>query len=177
MPKTKQQKQDNVALLTEQLAKAKTIVFANYSGLTMNQLSSVRTNLRKMDATFNITKNNLLKLALNNNKLDLPNDDVLVGPVATLMAFEDEISPIKTLTKAIKDFGIGEVKAGFLNGEFLDSSKVTQLSTLPTKDELRAKIVGALGGPLYGIVGVLQANLRNLVYVLDQIKIAKGGLN
>lgn len=176
MPKTKLQKQDNVALLTNQLAKAKTVVFANYCGLTMNQLSSIRTNLRKLDATFNITKNNLLKLALNQNKLSLP-DDVLVGPVATLMAFEDEISPIKTLTKAIKHFGIGEVKAGFLNGEFLDSAKVAQLSTLPTKDELRAKIVGALGGPLYGIVGVLQANLRNLVYVLDQIKIAKGGLN
>src|SRR3989344_3940105 len=114
MPKTRKEKQDNVTLLTSQLAKAKTVVFANYSGLTMNQLSSVRSELRKLDSTFNITKNNLLKIALNNNNLSLPDDNVLVGPVATLMAFDDEISPLKALTKAIKDFGIGEVKSGFL---------------------------------------------------------------
>jgi len=60
-------------------------------------------------------------------------------------------------------------------GEFIDEYKVNRLATLPSKDELRAKVVGTLGAPLYGIVGVLQANLRNLVYALDQIRISRGG--
>ena len=75
----------------------------------------------------------------------------------------------------MKDFQIGKVKAGILEGEVLDEYKLVQLANLPTKDELRAKVVGSLGAPLYGIVGVLQANIRNLVYALDQVRIMRGG--
>ena len=107
--------------------------------------------------------------------LKVDDDAVFEGPIATLFAYGDEIAPIKALTKAIKDNGIGKAKAGFLAQEFLTDAKVKQLADLPGKDELRAKVVGALGSPLYGIVGVLQANLRNLVYALEQIRVKKGG--
>jgi large subunit ribosomal protein L10 len=96
-------------------------------------------------------------------------------PVATLFAFGDEITPIKILTKSLKDTGIGKVKGGVMEGEYLDEYKINKLAQLPSKDELRAKVVGSLGAPLYGIVGVLQANIRNLVYALDQIRKSKGG--
>lgn len=175
MPKTRQQKQEAVGELTEKVGKAKTIVFTNYQGMTMAQLSALRSELRKQAAQFLVTKNNLLKIALKNSKLDVAGDKSINGATATLMAFEDEVQPLKTLTKTIKDNGIGEIKFGFLNGELLTADKVKQLATLPSQDELRGKVVGTLGAPLYGIVGVLQANLRNFVYALDQIRIQKGG--
>ncbi|OGE30373.1 50S ribosomal protein L10 [Candidatus Daviesbacteria bacterium RIFCSPHIGHO2_01_FULL_44_29] len=175
MPKTRAQKEDTVKTLTDQLSRAKSVVFANYQGLTMSQLSVLRSELRTQNATFNITKNNLLKIALKGAHLPETDAGSITGPIATLLTFEDEITPIKALTKAIKDNGIGEIKGGLLDGEFMTASKVVQLSTLPSKDQLRAQVVGALGSPLYGIVGVLQANLRNLVYALDQIRISRGG--
>ena len=57
----------------------------------------------------------------------------------------------------------------------MDQYSIISLANLPSKDELRAKIVGSLAAPLYGVVNVLQANIRNLVYALDQVRISKGG--
>lgn len=199
MAKTRQQKEAEVAKLTEKLSRAKAVVFADYKGLNMKQLSDLRDKLREIDSEFTVTKNTLLKRALavargdseegsrreaaaNKVSEDARRDTELAGPRATyegptgtLFAFDDEISPIKILVKALKDATLGKVKSGFLGDMALDETKILQLSTLPTKDELRAKTVGVLAAPLQGMVGVLQGNLRNLVYALNQIKLSKGG--
>lgn len=167
MPKTRQQKQDLVVELKTKLDRAKAVVFADYKGLNMKQLSDLRNKLRDQNAEFTITKNTLLDLALPATSLE--------GPTATLFAYDDEISPIKILVKALKDTAIGRVKSGFLGTDSLDEAKIIQLSTLPSKDELRAKTVGVLVAPLQGILMVLNGNLRNLVYALNQIRVSKGG--
>ena len=177
MPKTKQQKIDIVTDLKDRVAKSKSLVFADYKGMNMLQLSALRLQLSDLSSEFSVTKNNLIKIALKENGLKVDDDAIFEGPVATLFSYGDEIAPIKALAKAIKDNGIGKTKAGFLNGEFLTDTEVNKLAQLPSKDELRAKIVGSLGAPLYGIVGVLQANLRNLVYALDAVRKQKGGEN
>ena len=79
------------------------------------------------------------------------------------------------MVKALKDAALGKVKSGFLGQDLLDEAKILQLATLPSKDELRAKTVGILVAPIQGIVSVLQGNLRNLVYALNQIKLQRGG--
>ncbi len=183
MPKTRTQKEQTVQILTDKFGKANSVVFFNYQqagnstsqGMTMNQLSDLRNQLREMGAELTITKNNLVKLALNNSQLTIKDEQLFEGALATLFAFGDEITPIKTLTKAIKEYQVGQVKGGLLNGEYMDQYKVNKLASLPSKQELRAKVVGSLGAPLYGMVGVLQANIRNLVYTLDQIRVSKGG--
>ena len=169
MPKTRVQKEELVVKLKEKLGRAKALVFADYKGLSMKQLSDLRDKLREQNAEFSITKNTLLERALPSSNLQLP-PSILNGPTATLMAFDDQISPIKILVKAFKDYTIGKIKMGFLGVEPLDEAKVIQLSTLPTKDELRGQIVGVLVAPLQGMVSVLQGNLRNLVYVLSEIQ-------
>ncbi len=177
MPKTRLQKETTVTEITDKLNRAKSVVFADYQGMTMTDLSALRKTLREQGAEFSVTKNNLLKLALITNHQLPDTDQFLSGPVATLFSYEDEVLPIKTLTKAIKDSQKGKIKAGIVDGQFFEAVQINKLATLPSKDELRAKVVGTLGAPLYGIVGVLQANLRNLVYVMDQIRIQKGGEN
>lgn len=162
MPKTRLQKEEAVVMLTDKLNRAKAVVFTDYKGMTMKQLSDLRNKLREVNGEFTIAKNTLLKRA---------NPDLnLEGPTAVLLAYDDEISPIKILIKALKDATIGKVKSGFLGSIALDEAKIIQLSTLPTKDELRGQIVGVLVAPLRGIVSILQGNLRNLVYALNQIK-------
>lgn len=175
MPKTRVQKEESVVKLKEKLDKATALVFTDYKGLTMTQLSDLRNKLRDQNAEFNITKNSLLTHAVKSTNYELPANNSFEGPTATLFAYDDQISPIKILVKAFKDFTIGKVKFGYLGTEALDEAKIIQLSTLPTKDELRGKVVGVLVAPLTGMVSVLQGNLRNLVYVLDGIRKAKGG--
>ncbi len=168
MPKTRVQKIDAVIKLKEKLERAKALVFADYKGLNMSQLSTLRDQLTEQNAQFIITKNSILKRALPEVEME--------GPTATLFAYDDQITPIKILVKALKDAAIGSVKSGFLDGEALDSATIIQLSTLPSRNELREKVVGVLVSPLSGIVTVLNANLRGLVYALDQIKKSKGGV-
>ncbi|MBI2017749.1 50S ribosomal protein L10 [Candidatus Daviesbacteria bacterium] len=174
MAKTRQQKEELVKIIQEKLGKSTAVVFTDYKGLNMAQLSDLRKKLREQNAQFIITKNTLLKLAVPSSTFHLPPSS-LEGPTATLFAYDDEISPIKILVKALKDAAIGKVKSGFLGEIALDEAKIIQLSTLPTKDELRAKTVGVLVAPLQGMVSVLNGNLRNLVYALNQIRISKGG--
>lgn len=171
--KTRQQKEESVKIIQEKLGKATAVVFADYKGLKMTQLSDLRKKLREQNAEFAITKNTLLEHALPTS-YNLP-PTTYQGPTATLFAYDDQVSPIKILVKSLKDFSIGKVKGGFLGDLFLDETKVLQLSTLPSKDELRGKVVGVLVAPLTGIVSVLNGNLRNLVYALNQIRLQKGG--
>lgn len=182
MPKTRIQKEETVTKLAEKLGRAKSVVFADYQqsgtpgskGMTMSQLSDLRNQLSDVSAEFTVTKNNLLKLALKDRNI-LTDDAVLDGPTATLFSYDDEISPIKILVKALKDNAIGIIKGGIFEGEAIDEIKINKLASLPSKVELRGQVVGVLAAPLHGIVGVLQANLRNLVYALDAIRVSKGG--
>ena len=175
MPKTKTQKHDLVQEFSDKLGRSKSVVFADYQGLTMSQLAEMRSKLADNSAEFTVTKNTLLKIALDNNKLKVPDDQALSGPVATLFSYEDEISPIKVLTKAFKDFEKGTVKAGFLDGAYVSQVDINKIAELPSKDQLRGQVVGAFSGPLYGLVGVLQGNIRSLANVIDQIRQSKGG--
>lgn len=174
MPKTRVQKEEIVNRVAEKLGRSRSVVFADYLGLTMSDLNNLRDKLRETGAEFTVTKNNLIKIALQNNGLQV-DTKVFQGPVATLFGYQDEIIPIRLLVKALKDAQKGKVKGGVLNGQTLDEHQVNKLAQLPSKEELRARVVADLGSPLYGIVGVLQANLRNFVYALEQIRAARGG--
>lgn len=175
MAKTRQQKQETVTKLTDKLSRAKALVFADYKGLNMKQLSDLRDKLREVNSEFAVTKNTLLSRALPSSSFHLPSSS-LEGPTATLFAYDDEISPIKILVKTLKDLSLGKVKSGFLGSLSLDETKILQLASLPTKDELRAKTVGVLVAPLQGMVSVLSGNLRNLVYALSEIQKQRGGV-
>ncbi len=175
MPKTRIQKEESVTKYTEKLQRAKSVTFVDYKGLTMSQMSALRNQLRDLGAELTVTKNKLLKIALKNSSLDTPNSELFSGPIATLFSFEDEITPLKAAVKTLKDAQIGKIKGGILDAQFFDEYSMVRLANLPSKLELQAKVVGSLAAPLSGIVGVLSANIRNLVYAVDQIRISKGG--
>ncbi len=174
MPKTRVQKQEDVQKLTEKIGKAKAVVFTDYKGMTMSQLSDLRNRLRDISSEFSVTKNTILQRSVENSKLKA-DDSLFKGPIATLFAYDDEITPIKTLVKALKEFEIGQIKGGFLGEGSLTAQQITQLSSLPGKDELRGQVVGVLAAPLKGIMTVLSGNLRGLAVVINEIRKTKGG--
>ncbi|MBI2334181.1 50S ribosomal protein L10 [Candidatus Daviesbacteria bacterium] len=156
MPKTRVQKEEIVQNLSEKFSRAKSVVFADYKGLTMKQLSDLRIKLAEVQGEFTITKNTLLEKSLTDYRLPTTAEDgrrksevLFEGPTATLFSYDDEISPIKLLVKTLKDAALGKVKNGFLGQEALDEAKILQLATLPSKDELRAKTVHFKGWWVY----------------------------
>ena len=169
-------KEEKVQSLTEKFARAKTVTFADYRGLTANQIADLRAKIKVAGGEFLVEKNNLIKLSLKSSGHKISKDQQethLVGPTATVLAYDDEIAPIKITSESNKTLGLPIFKFGFFGSDFLESARVEEISKIPSKDVLRAKVVGSLNAPIYGIISVLGANLRNLVYALNAIKETK----
>lgn len=169
--KVKPGRQKRIAItdsLKDKLTRAKTVVVTDYRGLNMTQLGELRRELIKVDAEYTVAKNRLVVRAA--KEAGYPTEDRFLGPTAVLFAYGDEIAPIKTLSAFIKTNKLPEIKIGYLNQELLTADRVSQLAKLPSRDELIAKVVGGFSSPLYGLVGALQGNLRDLVYTINAIK-------
>ena len=164
---SKQQRIETAKNLGEKIGRAKTIAFADYHGLGVNQLASLRHKIKEAGGELLVAKNTLLRRALTINHLPFTINQ-LTGPTATIFAYEDEVGPIKEAATVANTLSVPKFKFGYFAGQLLDASAIERLATLPSRDVLLGKIVGTLSSPLYGIVSVLSANIRNLVSVLDQ---------
>jgi len=149
-------------LLKTKLSQAKSVVTADASGLSVNLQRELRQAVKLAGGELIVVKNTLLQLALGVKEL-------LPGPTITLLAYGDEIAPIKALAEFAKAHELPKIKAGFLAKEPLTKDQVEELAQLPTKVELLAKTVRTLNAPITGFVNVLGGNLRKLVYVLSAI--------
>lgn len=167
---------DQVKEIAEKVTKAKSIVLADYRGLSVNLQQVLRRKVREAGGELLVAKNSLLKIAATEENYPV-NDliDSFTGPTITLLAYEDEIAPIKALAEFAKENKLPEIKAGFLNKDALTKEQVEALAKLPSKIELLATTVGTIKAPLTGFVNVLSGNLRNLVFALKAIQTKKGG--
>jgi large subunit ribosomal protein L10 len=170
MPKSKIQKAEILRDLDEKIKKSKSIVFASFDGLEVKDNEELRNNLKKEKGEYYVSKKTLLDLAFKNNKvndLDIKN---LPGKIATVFAYEDEVSPAKVVLNFKKKHeGKIEFIGGILDGKVINKEDVEKIATLPGKQELYAKLVGSLNSPVSGFVNVLSGNLRGLVTVLKAI--------
>ena len=167
-------KEETVKTLADKMQESKSMVFADYSGLNVASFQEVKNKLEEDEAEFTVAKNTLINLAAKKAGFDIPSE-ALKGSTAVLFAKGDPLLPIKDLAKFQKEYEKPAPKAGFLGTELLSIEKIKQLAALPSKEELHAKVVGTLASPIQGIVGVLNGNLRNLVYALAEIQKSKGG--
>jgi large subunit ribosomal protein L10 len=170
MPKNKEQKKEIVRDLDEKIKKSKSIVFATFDALGVKDNEELRNNLKKENGEYYVSKKTLLDLAFKNNKISDIDIKVLPGKVATIFAYEDEVSPAKVVFNFKKsNEGKIEFVGGVLDGKSISKEEVENLATLPSKQELYSKVVGSLNAPVSGFVNVLAGNIRGLVNVLKAI--------
>jgi len=165
-----QKKLDIVTELKTKLARAKSLVFSDYRGLTVAQIQDLKRKVKKEKGEYVVTKNTLMLKALTQAGLPTPEVKELEGPSATLFAYEDEIAPLKTLMAFIKTTGLPTLKIGILEKMIITKEQVESFAKLPAKNVLYAQVVGALSSPTYGLVNVLQGNIRKFIYVIDAVK-------
>lgn len=169
MAKTKEQKQAAAQALAQNLKESKAAVFANFQGLTVQETEELRAKCRENNIVLTASKKTLLKRALSDIGLDV-DTKAFEGGVAAAFGTDDEVAPAQVVAKFAKDHEVVTLFGGILEGQFIDAAKVTELSKLPSKEELYAKLVGSLNAPVSGFVNVLAGNLRGLVGVLNAIK-------
>ncbi len=161
--------QTTVQKLRDKVSRAKSIILTNYQGLTANQVNSLKDKLAQDDIELAVTKNTLLNIAFKEEKVPLKDATVLEGPTATIFAYKDALSPIKTLLQFAKDNDKLSIKGGIVEGVFVSVAEIDTLSKLPSKEELIAKVVGTIKSPLFGLVNVLGGTQRKLVYALAAV--------
>ena len=162
-----QEKVETVEDLKSRLNGVKTVLLAEYRGLTVQQLSDLRKQLKAVSAEYKIVKNRLARLAIASSDLAGLGAS-LTGPTGMVLAKGDPVSVAKTLQTFARTNQALVLKVGVVDGQMLEPAGLKALADLPSRDALRAQIAGALQGPLAQLVGLLQAPQRDLVYVLEQ---------
>lgn len=170
MAKSRKQKELTLGDLTEQLGKAKSVVFADMKGLTVKDATELRDKARKENVGVLVAKKTLMRLAFKEAGYEGVDPAALQGSLVMVAGFDDEVAPAKLAADFAKDHEALKIVAGVFERKLVDAASITALSKLPSKQELIAKLVGSINAPLSGLVNVLAGNLRGLVNVMNAIK-------
>ncbi len=163
-------KETAIQELRDRLAGAQNLFLTDYAGLTVEEITALRTELRKDGNTYSVVKNTLFRIAAG-DQLAAALDAFLAGPTGIVFApGSDPIAPAKAIAKFGDERKKLGIKAAYIDGKLVDAKQVHALAQLPPKPELIAKLVGSLASPLRGLVTVLSGNQSGLVRVLNQIR-------
>lgn len=160
MPNAKvlESKKAVVTALEEQLKGAASGVLVDYSGITVEQDTELRNELRKGEVNYSVVKNTMVRRALDASGLS-ELDDVLHGNTSLATATEDPIPPIRILSDFAKKMGEEKfhIKAAFMEGKVLSQNEIAQLATMTSKNDLYAQLVGVLVAPVANLAAVVNA--------------------
>lgn len=154
-----------VADLDKQFEGVTDYIFASYRGMTVEELFTLRRQLRKESADFKVVKNNFAKIVFRNKKA-AGVDGYLVGPTAVALARKDSGPVAKILVEYAKEVPTLEVKGGYIGGSAFNAKEVEAFSKLPSKNELLASLMGTLNAPAQNLVFALSGVATKLVRTL-----------
>lgn len=142
--------------LSEEIKSAQTFIVADYRGLTVEQDSAMRAELRKENVVYKVVKNSLATFAATNAGMDFLNP-LFEGPTAIAYSKNDVVAPAKVLQKFADKIEAFSIKGGFMEGEPIDLIQIKELASIPSKDELIARVVCGIASPITGFAMILNA--------------------
>lgn len=166
-----QAKKDLVVSLTPRLKNASSVVFVNYTGLSVTLQQKLKSELKAIGSDMTVVKNTLIRRAGKEAGIleDVLTDEVLSGQTALILTEGDAVAPIQVIGKFVKENQVPQFKIGIVDGNLQDKNALVKISTLPTKDVLYSQVVGSLMSPMYGLVGTLNGNMQKLLYILKEV--------
>lgn len=154
--------------IKEKIQNAKSVVLVKFSGLTVSEDTELRREFRKNNVEYKVLKNTLVRKAFNDLGVTDFDED-LNGPTSVAFGL-DETGAAKIIMGAVKKYDTKvAIKSAFVDGGRVDANGVKALASMPSKEELIAKMLGSMQAPLSNFVGVLSAMPRSLVIALNAI--------
>ena len=165
----REEKATSIGEFREKLSGARGAVLTDFRGLSVADITELRTLLRKSEVEYKVVKNTLAKLALKDSGLEglAPYFD---GPTAIAISRKDAMAVSKTLTAWAKGRPTFTIKGGVVEGRVVGPAEIAQLADVPPREVLLARMAGALQAPLAGLLQVLAAHVRGLANALDQVR-------
>lgn len=151
-----QAKQAVIDEIKGKLDRAQSAVVIDYIGITVEEADNMRRKLREANVDYKVYKNTLVSRAIKGTKYE-ELDQVLSGPSAFALSYEDAVAPARVLAGIIKEFNKMSFKAGVIEGSYFDADGVKSIAALPSRDEMIAKFLGSIQSPVSKFVRTLQA--------------------
>ncbi len=154
--------------IKDKIQSAQSVVLMSYQGLTAAQDTELRAKLREAGVEYKVLKNRLVKIAF--NELGYTDFDAdLEGPTALAFGHADAVAPAKILVEYAGKFGKISVKSGMVDKVAITADGVKELSELPSKEVLVAKVLGTMQAPISGLARVLNGTIGGLAIALKAI--------
>jgi large subunit ribosomal protein L10 len=160
------EKAATIAELSDRLAKSALIIVTDYRGLKVADLQALRGNLRPTGAEFRVSKNTLTRIAAQNAGVN-GLDPLLEGPSALVFAYTDPVQSAKAISDFVRSSRILAIKGGVMGERAVSAAEVEAIATLPSREELIAKLLGMLLSPLSRAMSVLTGPSRSIVYLMN----------
>jgi large subunit ribosomal protein L10 len=157
-----------VADLHAKFARAVSAVLADFRGLTVQEITDLRQQLREASLELAVVKNTLARLAVQETPFERLSP-YLKGPTSVTFSYRDAVAPAKVLSAYVKKQPKLAVRAGLFEGEIVPAEKIAEIADLPSRDVLLAQSLAAMQGPLAGLVGTLQGVLGSFIGTLQAI--------
>ena len=168
MAKKRTQKEADLAELTTRIKGAKSVVVTEYRGTTVKDIDKFRKALQAENVSSKVYKITLLQKALEANGITAEGLD-FKAPVILSWSEEDETTPARLIKNFAKDVKTINILRGVVDHVVVSREQVLVLADLPSKQDLRAMLVGTINAPISGFVNVLAGNLRSLINVLNAV--------
>jgi large subunit ribosomal protein L10 len=169
----KEQKAEAIQEIKEMIESSEAMYFTDFAGLTVEQVNELRKEFFKSDVKYKVVKNTLTVRALKETDKYSSHIDklteILNGPTGIVFAYKDPVAPAKILKKFVDKIEKPKLKVAVVENEIYDSKKLNSLASLPTKEEIISGILGSLNSPASGIVGAINAAMRDLFSVIEEV--------
>jgi len=165
---TKKQKEEIVKDMASKAKKAKAVVFSDFKGVKVKDLTALKKDLRKEGVDFKVAKKTLINIAFKEAGIEIDTKE-MEGQVAVSISTQDEVAAAKIIEKFAKMNQNLKILGGVLENKLMSIEQVKALAKLPSKEEMLGRLVGTIQAPISGFVNVCAGNLRGLVQVLKGI--------
>lgn len=166
---SKSKKEEVLAELKDAFANSQVAVFTDFTGMDVPTLLELRKRVRESGGTYKVAKKNLLNLALTEQGIEGIDPRQMEGEIAVAFGMTDPAATSKAVYGLAKEVEKPAIVAGIMGEQVLTATEVTHLATLPSREELLAKVVGSINAPVGGFVRVLNGNVQGLVFALKAI--------
>lgn len=166
---TKAFKEDKISQMKEKVDKAQVAIVTEYKGFTVEEITKLRRALQKEGGDYMVTKNTLAKLAIKDTPYEVL-AETFKGPIAIAFGFDDQVAPAKALSKFIKETKKGEIIAAAMDGRLMSADEAKALATLPSKEEIYAKMLGCINSPASGIANSVNAVMSSLARAMAAVR-------
>jgi large subunit ribosomal protein L10 len=163
------EKEQLVQVLHDELEKSQAVFVTDYMGLTVERITKLRREIKGVGGSYKVVKNTLLRRATQGTPAK-GIEQFLVGPTAIAIAKTDAVAVAKALVNFAKDNEKFEIQAGMLGNRAITAADIQELSKMPSKEVLLARMLSSMNAPVSNFVGVLAAIVSQLVYVLKAIE-------